>query len=153
MPAPVTTKKNKAQSAKVKKPIPSQGKKTVAPMVSSEELKRREELKRQVEYANKNPIPKGGGLEPTFDKPFWAFASSLSGGFGVRQSFAKPSKSGKMGSGMPDLDDEEAILDKFRGMRAKRTPPMGPVRKANTHKALKKSTPPKALKKKPSTKK
>ena len=129
-------KKQKAQAGKVKKPV--------APQKEKADTSFMPELRRQVEFAKKNPRPKGGGLEPTLDKPFWNYLSSGGpiGGFGVR-STGRPnlSKNPKTPgqSTMPDFGDSPESA--YRRPKRPAKPAKADkdfIRKSNTKLTLKK---------------
>jgi|LakMenEpi03Aug12_release.lakeMendotaPanAssembly.Ray.scaffolds.fasta_scaffold07611_11 hypothetical protein len=112
MPAPVTTKKNKAQSAKVKKTLSADDKRA---------------MEYHAKKFKKDFKPASGRVDFTVDDV--APAILMGRGFGVRsaEGMKQTSFRGK-GTNVPDL--EQQAKDKFKGMNAKRKPPMGPVRKA-----------------------
>jgi hypothetical protein len=112
MPAPVTTKKNKAQSAKVKKTLSADDKRA---------------MEYHAKKFKKDFKPASGRVDFTVDDV--APAILMGRGFGLRSAdgIKQTSFRGK-GQNMPDT--EKGTMDKFKGMRAKKTPPMGQVRKA-----------------------
>jgi hypothetical protein len=90
--------KQKAQAGKVKKPVAQQREKADTSFMAN--------LRRDVEFAKKNALPKGGGLEPTLDKPFWDYLSS-GGPLGIRGRGAK----GEAGSRQITPDKKNDLPD------------------------------------------
>ncbi len=128
--------KQKAQAGKVKKPVAQQKEKADTSFMP--------ELRRQVEFAKNNPRPKGGGLEPTLDKPFWDYLSS-GGPLGIRGRGAK----GEAGSRQMTPDQKNDLPDWATAKRSAKPTNLNKntIRKSKTKLTLKKVSNGKSTKK------